>query len=415
LRSVIIFILAIVLAIFGISNKIYYDIKENKSLKMDLSSISSVYKEGIGYRGDTYDYLTAGYGVYKYNFPVIEIQGKKELVGRRIFVSGYVFGIFMKLFGSWTALAFIIFFTFFNTILIAILINQLNLNIFLSIALLTLAFFNIYKETTSLLLEPISIFFLLLFLIFHLRNKSLTALIFLILLALSRPEFTLLPIIYLFYLFHKKKLSIIYIFISILPIAVQFITNSLCKDIFVWHYAVYYKVSYKNMDYESAKKEVYSCASKRLGYELRFPSIEAYRCKAFNESDKCAREMLLNEFKLNTQFILKSIKNTISGAFALFIKPTSFRKNVNDIILKIQPWTFVIWGLFFTFCFIYSLLNFRKIDSELKILIVFYLLSAIIFFLFWIFGPSECARAKAKMIPLELVVIALTIKKPLKF
>jgi len=83
--------------------------------------------------------------------------------------------------------------------------------------------------------------------------------------------------------------------------------------------------------------------------------------------------------------------------------------------LKIQPWTFVIWGLFFTFCFIYSLLNFRKIDSELRILIVFYLLSAIIFFLFWIFGPSECARAKAKMIPLELVLIALTIKKPLKF
>jgi len=412
LRSVIIFILAIVLAIFGISNKIHYAIKENKSLKMDLSSISSVYKEGIGYRGDTYDFLTAGYGVYKYNFPVIEIQGKKELVGRRIFVSGYVFGIFMKLFGSWTALAFII---FFNTILIAILINQLNLNLFLSISLLTLAFFNIYKETTSLLLESISIFFLLLFLIFHLRNKLLTALIFLTLLALSRPEFTLLPIIYLFYLFHKKRLSIIYIFISILPIAVQFITNSLCKDIFVWHYAVYYKVSYKNMDYESAKKEVYSCASKRLGYELRFPSIEAYRCKTFNELDKCAREMLLNEFKLNTQFILKSIKNTISGAFALFIKPTSFRKNVNDIILKIQPWTFVIWGLFFTFCFIYSLLNFRKIDSELRILIVFYLLSAIIFFLFWIFGPSECARAKAKMIPLELVLIALTIKKPLKF
>lgn len=412
MRSVIIFILAIVLAIFGISNKIHYAIKENKSLKMDLSSISSVYKEGIGYRGDTYDFLTAGYGVYKYNFPVIEIQGKKELVGRRIFVSGYVFGIFMKLFGSWTALAFII---FFNTILIAILINQLNLNLFLSISLLTLAFFNIYKETTSLLLESISIFFLLLFLIFHLRNKLLTALIFLTLLALSRPEFTLLPIIYLFYLFHKKRLSIIYIFISILPIAVQFITNSLCKDIFVWHYAVYYKVSYKNMDYESAKKEVYSCASKRLGYELRFPSIEAYRCKTFNELDKCAREMLLNEFKLNTQFILKSIKNTISGAFALFIKPTSFRKNVNDIILKIQPWTFVIWGLFFTFCFIYSLLNFRKIDSELRILIVFYLLSAIIFFLFWIFGPSECARAKAKMIPLELVLIALTIKKPLKF
>jgi len=412
LRSVIIFILAIVLAIFGISNKIHYAIKENKSLKMDLSSISSVYKEGIGYRGDTYDFLTAGYGVYKYNFPVIEIQGKKELVGRRIFVSGYVFGIFMKLFGSWTALAFII---FFNTILIAILINQLNLNLFLSISLLTLAFFNIYKETTSLLLESISIFFLLLFLIFHLRNKLLTALIFLTLLALSRPEFTLLPIIYLFYLFHKKKLSIIYIFISILPIAVQFITNSLCKDIFVWHYAVYYKVSYKNMDYESAKKEVYSCASKRLGYELRFPSIEAYRCKTFNELDKCAREMLLNEFKLNTQFILKSIKNTISGAFALFIKPTSFRKNVNDIILKIQPWTFVIWGLFFTFCFIYSLLNFRKIDSELRILIVFYLLSAIIFFSYWILGPSDYARAKAKMIPLELVLIALTIKKPLKF
>jgi len=121
---VIIFILAIVLAIFGISNKIYYAIKENKSLKMDLSSISSVYKnEGIGYTNDTYHYLTAGYGVYKYNFPVIEIQGKKELAGRRIFVSGYVFGIFMKLFGSWTALAFIIFFTFFNTILIAILIN----------------------------------------------------------------------------------------------------------------------------------------------------------------------------------------------------------------------------------------------------------------------------------------------------
>jgi hypothetical protein len=235
------------------------------------------------------------------------------------------------------------------------------------------------------------------------------------LLALSRPEFTLLPIIYLFYLFHKKKLSIISIFISILPIAVQFITNSLCKDSFVWHYAVYYKVSYKNMDYESAKKEVYSCASKRLGYELRFPSIEAYRCKAFNELDKCAREMLLNEFKLNTQFILKSVKNTISGAFALFIKPTSFRKNVNDIILKIQPWTFVIWGLFFTFCFIYSLLNFRKIDSELKILIVFYLLSAIIFFSYWILGPSDYAKAKAKMIPLELVVIALAIKKPLKF
>lgn len=412
MRSVIIFILAIVLAIFGISNKIHYAIKENKSLKMDLSSISSVYKEGIGYRGDTYDFLTAGYGVYKYNFPVIEIQGKKELVGRRIFVSGYVFGIFMKLFGSWTALAFII---FFNTILIAILINQLNLNLFLSISLLTLAFFNIYKETTSLLLESISIFFLLLFLIFHLRNKLLTALIFLTLLALSRPEFTLLPIIYLFYLFHKKRLSIIYIFISILPIAVQFITNSLCKDIFVWHYAVYYKVSYKNMDYESAKKEVYSCASKRLGYELRFPSIEAYRCKTFNELDKCAREMLLNEFKLNTQFILKSIKNTISGAFALFIKPTSFRKNVNDIILKIQPWTFVIWGLFFTFCFIYSLLNFRKIDSELRILIVFYLLSAIIFFSYWILGPSDYAKAKAKMIPLELVLIALTIKKPLKF
>jgi hypothetical protein len=337
-------------------------------------------KDYVGTNTDSYHYLKNAYSIYLTLKPYDSFR----------WLSGYLFALFIFIFGKYCILAIIIFQAISFSIALSILLLAIKTDFKIKLFIILWTFLIGFYTIPRILLETPTMVLILLALTFYHKNRFSAFSFFLFLASSLRFEFTLILIISSVIIFmREKRIFVLPLFLSFLSIVIFFYLHALKPSDYKgfyggWLIGTFYR-NVKGYWSEELKGRIFQqCENK--GYE-------------------CFIEHLFSEISKNKT---KTFEVVIKNLFLNPLRATIFRTPVFDFESSYMKALFIVFYIISTLAnflvAVFVIISIVKFWNIHKAIIISYFLLIIIETFYYIFGDFVL-RATLYNLPFEIYLI----------